>query len=232
MPYTATAIAIATARDTTDAIQARRRNTPSIRNSAASGKAAASELQASEWATGSRIWRYMLDTFRIPGFCCCRGRSLHDEDVETARSVHSLDAFEFDVAGGAGTGDEDQALRHRRAVALRSSAFLIANVSPKPRRESVAGGCAGSERAPDKAAAGACHRSAESTDSSNWYQFRATTTVGSHNKPKCPSTASRSKGYMSGGAKTVQGDRWRQKGGDRHCCEAMLSGSQSHAICP
>jgi hypothetical protein len=68
--YTAAAIAIATARDTTDAIQARTRNTPSMTNSAASGKAAASELHAREWATGLRIWRYMLAPSGRAGLGC------------------------------------------------------------------------------------------------------------------------------------------------------------------
>src|ERR1700733_5672323 len=73
MRYMATAIASATASDTSDAIQARARNTPSIRKSVASGKTAASELHASEWATGSRIWRYMSGTF------------LHEEDDKIVR---------------------------------------------------------------------------------------------------------------------------------------------------
>src|ERR1700730_1341780 len=67
IPYTAIAIAIATASDATDAIQARTRSTPSITNSDANGKAATSELHASECATGSRIWRYMRGAFLDEG---------------------------------------------------------------------------------------------------------------------------------------------------------------------
>src|ERR1700736_6269687 len=122
MLYTATAITSATASDASAAIQARRRNTPSSTNSTASGSAATSELQPSEWATGSNNCLYMVGTSLVARIFLCEGllrgsgrcglglSRRDDEHVEGARAVHALDAFEFDVAGSAGTGDEGQRL--------------------------------------------------------------------------------------------------------------------------
>ena len=83
----------------------------SIRKSVASGKTAASELHASEWATGSRIWRYMSGTFRTCEFCCgCGCRSLHEEDdkiVRRLRDAIGAKDFECSWVEGAALSTED-----------------------------------------------------------------------------------------------------------------------------
>src|SRR3569833_3605252 len=58
MLYAQIATTRATAREITAAIHARIRTMPSSTNRVMSGSDATSELQASEWATGSRTWRY------------------------------------------------------------------------------------------------------------------------------------------------------------------------------